>query len=133
MIAHMEAQEANGFDDVVRALEARRWDCLVEGDVDALEDLFDDGLAYTHSNGSLDTKASYLGHLRAGTFRYLSADVADVEVRVHGTTAVATGSARVVTAVGSANLTSKLRYTTTWTRSGQSWRQVSWHACPVAF
>lgn len=131
MAAHQKVQEPNGCDEAVGTLEARRWDCLVEGDIDALEDLLDDGLAYTHSNGSRDTKTSYLGHLRAGTFRYLKADVADVEVRVHGTTAVATGSARVVTAIGSQTLTSILRYTTTWTRSGQSWRQVSWHACPL--
>jgi ketosteroid isomerase-like protein len=56
--------------DAVRALEDRRYDAMLAGDIAVLDELLSDRLAYTHSTGGRDTKASYLEKVRNGTFVY---------------------------------------------------------------
>lgn len=52
------------------ANEHRRCGAFVAGDMDAIAALLDDELRYTHSNGSVDTKASLLSLLASGAVRY---------------------------------------------------------------
>jgi Domain of unknown function (DUF4440) len=56
--------------DAVRALEDRRYAAMLAGDIAVLDELLSDRLAYTHSTGGRDTKASYLEKVRNGTFVY---------------------------------------------------------------
>ncbi|MFH5924762.1 nuclear transport factor 2 family protein [Roseomonas xinghualingensis] len=56
--------------DDIRALEARRYAAMEAGDVTALGGLLSDRLIYSHSDGSQDSKASYLATLSDGTLRY---------------------------------------------------------------
>jgi ketosteroid isomerase-like protein len=55
-------------DDVpaVLAAEDRRYQAMLDGDLEALDALCADELSYTHSNGVRDTKAEYFGKLREG-------------------------------------------------------------------
>jgi ketosteroid isomerase-like protein len=113
-------------------LEKQRWDALVTHDVEALERLFADDLTYTHSNGMVDTKASYLGALRDGVFRYTAADLHDLSARSYGDTAVVTGHATVTTESAAGELLTNLRYTAVWAAVDGSWQFVSWHSCGLA-
>ena len=56
--------------DDIHALEARRYAAMEAGDLEALGALLSDRLVYSHSDGSQDTKASYLETLAGGTLRY---------------------------------------------------------------
>jgi hypothetical protein len=56
--------------DTVRALEDRRYAAMLAGDTATLGELLSERLAYTHSTGGQDTKASYLDKVRSGTFVY---------------------------------------------------------------
>ncbi len=56
--------------DAVLAAEERRYRAVVEGDLATLEQLFADELSYTHSNGSVDSKESYLEKLRTRYYTY---------------------------------------------------------------
>lgn len=53
-------------------LEDRRYTAMVDGDLTVLGDLLSDDVIYTHSNASVDTKASYLDRLRSGDLVYHS-------------------------------------------------------------
>ena len=53
-------------------LENRRYAAMVNGDLDALDELLSDDVRYAHSNASVDSKASYLEILRNGTLVYHS-------------------------------------------------------------
>jgi hypothetical protein len=53
-------------------LEDRRYKAMVDGDTRALGELLSDDVIYTHSNASVDTKASYLARLRTGELVYHS-------------------------------------------------------------
>ena len=67
----------------IRDLEERRYAAMKAGDIDVLEDLLHDELAYMHSTGDLESKEGYLGGLRAGTSAYKRIDYDDQTIRVH--------------------------------------------------
>lgn len=76
-------------DDIV-AVETARQQALIEGDLAALDAIFDDSLVHIHAPGLRHTKAMLLEHV--GTRRaYLEITRQDLEVRVFGDTAVMTG------------------------------------------
>ena len=61
----------------------------------SLAQLLDDGLEYTHSNGDLDTKTSFIDSLVTGKRDYISS-VATIEtVRIFGDVGVIRGKAKV--------------------------------------
>jgi ketosteroid isomerase-like protein len=115
----------------VAHLEQRRWQALVAGDLAELDRLFADDMTYTHSNGMVDTKKSYLGALRDGVFRYVDIDVDEPTSRDFGGTVVVTGRAVATSESAHGRLVSPLRYTGVWSEHGGDWRFVAWHSCPV--
>lgn len=115
----------------VADLEDGRWKALVAGDLDELDRLFADDMTYTHSNGMVDTKQSYLGALRDGVFRYVDIDVQEPTSRDFGATVVVTGTAVVTTESARGRLVSPLRYTGVWSQQDGDWQFVAWHSCPV--
>lgn len=54
------------------ALEERRRQALLAGDLPALQGLLADDLVYVHSTGASDRKDSYLAKLAGGGLKYLS-------------------------------------------------------------
>ena len=115
----------------VADLELRRWQALVAGDLDELDRLFADDMTYTHSNGMVDSKQTYLGALRDGVFRYVDIDVQEPSSRDFGATVVVTGTAVATSESAGGQLVSPLRYTGVWSEQDGEWRFVAWHSCPV--
>lgn len=76
--------------NVLAALQRRRA-AMLDGDVDALAQLLDDQLVYTHSTGVRDDKTTLLDKVHRGTLRYLTLDLVPDQVRVHGQAAVVAG------------------------------------------
>jgi ketosteroid isomerase-like protein len=54
----------------INELENRRYAAMVDGDLDALDELLSDDVMYAHSDASVDSKASYLEMLRTGALIY---------------------------------------------------------------
>lgn len=63
------------------ALEERRRQALVAGDLPALRGLLADDLVYVHSTGASDRKDSYLAKLSAGRLKYLSLELSELQVQ----------------------------------------------------
>ncbi|MEU2200204.1 nuclear transport factor 2 family protein [Isoptericola sp. NPDC019482] len=74
----------------ILALEARRRDALVAGDVDALDAMFDDALVHVHAPGLVHTKAQLLEHV-ATRRAYVDVVRDDLRVRLVGDVGVVTG------------------------------------------
>lgn len=115
----------------IAVLEALRWDGLLDGDTAALDLLMHDDLAYTHSNGLVDTKAEFLGRISSGQLRYLDISPSDQVVRIHGSAAVVTGSVVLTTSAPDQPLVTPLRYTAIWSQEDNRWRNVAWHSSPA--
>src|SRR5215475_13018854 len=85
-------------DDVVakqiRALEAKRYQAMTDGDVGTLAELFAPDLAYTHSDATTDSKQSYLDRLASGYFDYGALEHPEAGIVVHGDCALVFGDMR---------------------------------------
>jgi hypothetical protein len=58
----------------IRQLEDERYQAMLDGDAETLDHLLSPRLNYTHSNGSQDSKDSYLRKVRDGYFVYRSVE-----------------------------------------------------------
>ncbi|BDZ40086.1 nuclear transport factor 2 family protein [Microbacterium suwonense] len=74
----------------ILAVETRRQEALITGDLDALSELFDDSLVHIHAPGLVHTKQLLLEHV-AVRRAYIEITRQDLHVRVFGDTAVITG------------------------------------------
>ena len=112
-------------------LEEQRWAAQLGGDTTALGPLLADELSYTHSNGLVDSKASYLAAIEEKVFDYRRADRTDVATTVIGDTAMVTG--RVAMEVVSRGRTVELdsRFSAIWVRRGDRWQFLCWQSTPI--
>ncbi|WP_235736668.1 nuclear transport factor 2 family protein [Nocardioides alcanivorans] len=115
----------------IAALESLRWGALLDGDTAALEQLMHDDLAYTHSNGLVDTRTEFLTRLTSGQLRYADIETSDQSIRIHADTTVVTGHAVLTTGSTESRLITPIRYTAVWARTSDGWRHVAWHSSPA--
>ncbi|MDN3711544.1 nuclear transport factor 2 family protein [Paracoccus cavernae] len=117
--------------ELAKTLEEERRMAMQTGDADALEQMFDDELHYTHSFGNADSKADYIAKFRKGGFIYheLTCTVDTVVRRddvliVHGamwSRATVAGQDRIID-----NATSVV-----WSKTGGSWRLLVFAPTPI--
>jgi len=110
-------------------LERERCRALVARDLQALAGLMDDRLVHVHATGKVDDKAQYL-EMVAQHIDFLRVERADMNVRVHGDTAIASGrleQAIVLRESGEQRLM-KAYATQVWIRSEGAWRQCAFQA-----
>jgi ketosteroid isomerase-like protein len=117
----------------IEALEERRWKAQLDADLDTLEELLADELSYTHSNGVVDTKRSYIDAIDTKIFDYRRADRSDVAVSVLGDTAMVTGrvAMHVVANKGERSVDLDSRYSAIWIRRDGNWRFLCWQSTSI--
>lgn len=125
LTGHLNAQPATA-EQAVRQVEDRRVKATIDNDFATLEAVLADDLTYGHSNGVVDTKASYIESLRSGKTKYLTIERTPSVVRVYGDTAVVTGTATVGLRGQPAPFA--LRYTLAYVRREGQWRMVAWQS-----
>ena len=127
------AHTSTGLDEArVREAESERWRLLLAGDVERLRAVFADDLLYTHSNGSRDTRESYLALMSSGVLRYTRLDPEAATVTLHGSTAVVAGEVDLGTETPNGPFTTRLAYTVVWSRATSGdMRVAAWHSSVV--
>ena len=118
--------QAPAAEQAVRQVEDRRIKAMIDDDFATLDAVLADDLTYGHSNGVVDTKASYIETLRSGKTKYLTFDRAPSVVRVYGDTAIVTGTATLSLRGQAASFT--LRYTLAYVMREGQWRMVAWQS-----
>ncbi|MGK5114153.1 MULTISPECIES: nuclear transport factor 2 family protein [unclassified Geodermatophilus] len=120
-------------DDVaaVLAAEERRYEAMVEGDLDTLEALLAPELSYTHSSGVRDTREEYLGKLRSRYYVYRRAEHPVVRVEVAGDCAVVVGRMTADVDVDGVPKTIDNLALAVWTRAGGPWRLLAYAPTPL--
>jgi uncharacterized protein DUF4440 len=113
----------------LRTAETSRFEAQVNADAKALERLLDDGLEYTHSNGDLDTKKSFIDSLTSGTRDYISSVPTLETVRIFGDVGVIRGKAKVT--VGGKDRQPQdlhIGYTDIWVWKDGRWQMTAWRS-----
>lgn len=107
---------------LLAAEEARR-QAMVANDINKLDSLLADGLAYVHSTGGKDSKQSYLNKLSGGDIRYEAVEFVTPSARVIGTVGLVTAMMRAtVTGKGGANRRDVFNnYLAVWEHGATGW------------
>lgn len=129
------AQEYNGINSVEAAvLNAElSWEkALTNADTGALQNLYDDTLVYTHSNGKVDTKSSYISAIKSGATKYLSMKRDDVKVSLYGQAAVVTCHWEVHISSGGNKVDMNARYLHVYVRHKDGWKLVAHESTRVS-
>ena len=115
----------------IGALEDRRYEAMLAADVATLDEMFDDELVYTHSNGALDTKSTYLDAMRDGRLVYQSVQRSEEQVVDHGDAAIVTGHVRMSVLVDGEERDVDSRFTLTYVRKSDRWLLAAWQSTPA--
>lgn len=112
------------------AADDARVAAMRQPDRDALESVFSDELRYAHSNGVVDTKASFVEILTTGKTKYLGYDHVsrDFAFPAPGI-ALMTGKARIQAESAKGKMDSVLVYLAVWRVEDGKWRFLAWQSC----
>lgn len=112
--------------------EQRRFAAFMEGDLRTLDALLAANLTFVHSNGHLDSKSQFLGHLSAGDYQFDMIRADDVSVRVYGGIGVLTGTGQMRVQVQDHQTSLRYRFTLVYHKVQDRWRIVAIHHTRLA-
>jgi ketosteroid isomerase-like protein len=112
----------------LRSLERELNRAIATRDTRRVAEMLTDDWILVTGNGRVKSKADVLAEITVPDLEFQDNETRDVMVRVWGDTAVITGTLHQRYKLRGTQENVTLRYTDTWTRSGDSWRQVSGHA-----
>ena len=118
--------------DDILALEERRWAAQIGKDEAELVTLLSDELRYTHSTGSVDTKASYMASILENVVDYQTVERTDTEAQLVGASAVVTGRAVIGVEARGRQLELNVAYTVVWLERNGSWQLLTWQSTLLA-
>jgi len=105
----------------IRALEARRYQAMTDGDVAVLDDLLSADLVYSHSDATRDSKQSYLERIANGYFDYGPLTHPEEAIVVHGDCALVTGDMRGEVQIAGQQRVHNSSALAVWVREGEKW------------
>jgi hypothetical protein len=120
------AEAAPGTEDLL-ALDDSRLRAMLAADATALEALLHTDLAYTHSDGRTDSRATYLAALRSGALRYHRCERESAAAVVQADMAMVEGRLRLYAFDQAQQKGLLIRYLAVWLRTpAQAWRLRAW-------
>jgi ketosteroid isomerase-like protein len=127
LAAPTAALAAAGESEVVAAHDARIA-ATIRGDLAALAAMMTNDLTYTHSSGVTETKAEFLDGIKTGKYVYRAIEPRERRVRVHGDSAIVSGSCHVVIEPGGKRTDLELYFTELYVKHNGSWRMALWQS-----
>ena len=102
------------------------------GDAQSLDSLLDDEIVLINDDGSVQTKAEFLGSLKAASGAQDQQVAAEsIVVHMYGTTAIAAGTFRATGTEHGKRYIRRERFVDTWVYKGSKWVCVATNATPV--
>ena len=111
------------------AADAERVAAMKSPSAEALQAIFSDDLHYAHSNGVVDTKASFIDILVSGKTKYLAYEPVEQKFTIPAPgIALMTGKARVKAVSANGEMDSVLSYLAVWREENGKWRFLAWQS-----
>lgn len=124
------AHAASAEDDV-RALGDRIAQAWRDGDAAFLDRVFDARYIHTNTRGTVTDRNFDLDEVRRRNPHFDTYAHSDVNVLVHGDSAVASGRTAVAGRYGETPFALQLRFTDTYVKSDGAWRLAATHVTPL--
>ena len=122
----------NARESALRSAEVARFEANVNADAAALDRLLDAGLEYSHSNGKLDSKASFIAAIGDGSLDYVAMEPAVQSLRVFGDVGVIRGLVKVRVAMDGRNNEFTIGYSDVWLWKDGRWQMTGWRSTRMA-
>ncbi|GGG16280.1 hypothetical protein GCM10007304_33010 [Rhodococcoides trifolii] len=111
-------------------LETKRYQAVVDGDLDAFRSFCHPNLVYTHSDGSRDTVASYVNKVETGFYVYHRIDHPTEDVLVAGDTAVVVGEMNASITANGKDKELVNNSIAVWVRENGTWLLLAYQPTP---
>lgn len=114
----------------VQAADKARVAAMQSGDRENLDTVFSDELRYAHSNGVVDTKASFIAIIAAGKTKYVGYDYEEQNITFPAPgIALMSGRAHIKAETAGGTMDSVLSFLAVWREEGGQWRFLAWQSC----
>jgi len=114
----------------LEAADTARVAAMRAGDRAALSHAFSDDLRYAHSNGIVDSKASFIDVLATGKTKYLGYDYEERNFSFPAPgIALMTGRARIKVESNSGQMDNVISFLAVWREEQGQWRFLAWQSC----
>jgi hypothetical protein len=117
-----------GLEKKILDLETKRIAAMVSKDIATLDALLAEDLSYTHSGGTIDTKASFLTLIKERG-RYLGVDYSNTQVIPSGGNTVLVRGRAEIRLEGTASYS--VLFLDVWALRDGSWKMVAWQATRI--
>jgi hypothetical protein len=111
-------------EDEILALSLAKFEWKTSGQIDRVEDLFDDDLHFVHITGHVSSKSEWIDELLSGRFAYERIEPQGASVVVEGDKAILTGRAIFTVWMGRHPGQFRLAFTETYIRRQRGWKLV---------
>jgi ketosteroid isomerase-like protein len=126
-VAVYSAQHSKAEQEI-RKLDDQRIAAILKQDVPALDRLMADDFTYTHQGGVTETKAEFLGEMKAGQGAFTSLKMSEVKVRILGSAAVLTGRCDITAKRGGRDFAIPMHFTEVYSRTAGHWHWLLWQS-----
>src|SRR5262245_61883381 len=113
---------AGEVEEAVLAAQDQRIKLLIAGDLAKLGAAMTDDLTWTHSNANVETKAEFLDAVKTGKYKYKAMTFDERRVRLHGDSAIVSGTTRVQVESSGRELDIRLRFTELYVKDKGGWK-----------
>lgn len=124
--------QSNKSQREVAALDRKRGEALVRGDLAFLELTMADDYLYTNASGVVVTREEELTGFRSGETAFVSFAADEVQVHVYGKAAVVTARVKLKGRARGKDISGQYRYTRVWVLRRGRWQIVASHFSAIA-
>lgn len=122
---------SNSVVEQILAMEQRRCDALLAGDVEALADLLSEGLIFAHATARYEDKQTLLAKMGSGDIVYKTLRISETRVEDLGDTALLVSRlSAAVTVDGQAKEIDNMTLSV-WHREGDQWRLLAYQPTAI--
>ncbi len=119
--------ERNPAATKVLALEKKWNDAYKQSDIAAMDSLLADDFIITEEDGSTFSKPGYIAHSGGSALHVTISEMSDLQVRMHGNTAVVTGAYHEKGAEKGKPYEYRDRFTDVWMNLNGKWQAIASH------
>lgn len=118
--------------DQLWALEERRLQAMLRGDLEMLTSLLHPELVYTHSTGVVDGRDTFLHKIQDGSLKYVAINTDDTRVVIVPGSAIAHYRLSMNVDVGGVRRFVRSRAISVWVAGDEGPHMVAFHSTPTA-
>jgi hypothetical protein len=119
-------------ESALKSADKARVEAMQSGNREQLSSVFSDELRYAHSNGIVDSKASFIETLSTGKTKYTGYDYEERNFSFPAPgIALMTGRAHIKAEAAGALMDSVLSFLAVWREEQGQWRFLAWQSCRI--